>query len=94
MHAKFVVRLQLNIPTLKCKEMLEKTEGVIKNAKSRHWQHWVQETGRRQTKQIKQHRKEKKMRNTDTSKYRGLTQVLMKGDAVRVSYKTSDMLLI
>ena len=39
----------------------------------------TQDTGRRQAKQITQHRKEKKMRKTDTTKYRGLTQVLMKG---------------
>ena len=39
----------------------------------------TQDTGRRQTKQITQHRKEKEMRNTDTTKYRGLTHVLMKG---------------
>ena len=35
MHAKFVVSLRLNLPTPKCKEMLEKTEGAIKDAKSR-----------------------------------------------------------
>jgi hypothetical protein len=34
-HAKFVVSLRLNLPTLKCKEILEKTEGAIKDAKSR-----------------------------------------------------------
>ena len=35
MHAKFVVSLRLNLPTPKCKEMLEKTEGAIKDTKSR-----------------------------------------------------------
>jgi hypothetical protein len=63
-----------------CKETLEKTEGVIKNGKSR-------DTGnigytRHRTKTNKTNnttQKRKKMRNTDTTKYRGLTQVLMKG---------------
>jgi hypothetical protein len=38
----------------------------------------TQDTGRRQTKQITQTQEIKKMRNTDTTKYRGLTQVLVK----------------
>ena len=80
MHGKCVVSLRLYLPTLKCKEMLGKTEGAIKNAKSR-------DTGnigytRHRTKTNKANnttQKRKKMRNTDTTKYRGLTQVLMKG---------------
>ena len=59
--------------------MLVKTEGAIKNAKSR-------DTGnigytRHRTKTNKTNnttQKTKKMRNTDTTKYRGLTQVLVK----------------
>ena len=38
----------------------------------------TQDTGRRQTKQITQTQEIKKMRNTDTTKYRGLTDVLAK----------------
>ena len=39
----------------------------------------TQDTRRRQAKQITQTQEIKKMRNTDTTKYQGLTQVLTKG---------------
>ena len=80
MHEKIVVSLRLNLPTLKCKEMLEKTEETIKNAKSRdtgnigYTRHRTKTTKTNNTTQ-----KTKKMRNTDTSKYRLLIPVLMNG---------------
>jgi Pyruvate/2-oxoacid:ferredoxin oxidoreductase delta subunit len=60
--------------------MLEKTEGAFKDAKSRntgnigYTKHRTTTTKTKQTTQ-----KTKKMRKTDTTKYRVLTPVLMKG---------------
>jgi Pyruvate/2-oxoacid:ferredoxin oxidoreductase delta subunit len=59
--------------------MLEKTEGAIKDTKSRdtgnngYTRHRTKTTKTKQTTQ-----KTKKMRNTDTTKYQVLTPVLMK----------------
>ena len=80
MHEKIVVNLRLNLPTPKCKEMLEKTKGAIKNAKSRDTGNIGYTRHRRKTNKTNNTtQKTKKMRNTDTIKYRGLTHVLMKG---------------
>ena len=45
----------------------------------RHCQHWVHRTQAKSNKTNNTTQKRKMMRNTDTTKYRGLTQVLMKG---------------
>jgi hypothetical protein len=60
--------------------VLGKTEGAIKNAKSRDTGNIGYTRHRTKTNKADNTTQEiKKMRNTDTTKYRGLTQVLMKG---------------
>ena len=62
------------------KETLEKTEGVMKNGKFRDTGNIGYTRHRRKTNKTNNTtQKRKMMRNTDTTKYRGLTQVLMKG---------------
>ena len=79
MHAKFAVNLRLSLPTLTCKEMLEKTEEAIRNATFRDTGNIGYTRHRTKTNKTKQTtQKTKKMRNTDTTKYRVLTPVLMK----------------
>ena len=63
-----------------CKETLEKTEGVMKNGKSRDTVNIGYTGHRRKTNKTNNTTQKRKMlRNADTTKYRGLTQVLMKG---------------
>ena len=61
MHAKFVVSLRLSLPTLTCKEMLEKPkrQSGMQNSETLATL-GTQDTERRQTKQNKQHRKLKR----------------------------------